>query len=93
MSFSFFPLPSCSPTNLLRLCLLIHVTIKSPMPERPEKVSGLAPRAIPRREISAIPRVMMAALVLSPNFAPSIIPAPIAITFLMHPHIQHQECL
>ena len=39
----------------------------SPRPARPAKVSGLAPAAMPRRVISARPRVMMAALPLSPK--------------------------
>ncbi len=63
----------------------MQVTIRSPIPDNPAKVSGLAPIATPSREISATPRVIIAALVLSPNFAPSIIPAPIAITFLNAP--------
>ena len=40
---------------------------RSPMPARPAKVSGLAPRATPSRVISASPRVISAARGLCPS--------------------------
>ena len=43
--------------------------------------------AIPRRAISSSPRVINAALVLSPIAKPSMIPAAIAITFFNEPPI------
>ena len=49
------PFPSSSPTKRLRLCVLLHVAVRSPLPARPRKVMGLAVRAIPRRAISARP--------------------------------------
>ena len=42
------------------------MTIRSPTPARPAKVSCRPPRATPSRAISARPRVMSRALVLSP---------------------------
>ena len=44
----------------------VHVATRSPMPAIPMYVRGCAPNASPRRDISAIPRVMIAALALSP---------------------------
>ena len=51
------------------------------MPARPENVSGSAPSASPRRAISARPRVMRAALALSPYPRPSPIPVAMAMMF------------
>ena len=79
------PRPSCSPTWRLRLCGLMQVAIRSPMPARPEKVSARPPIATPSRVISARPRVITAARVLSPTPSPSPMPAAIAITFLSAP--------
>src|SRR5262245_38274160 len=88
-SSSFRPLPSSTPTVRLRLCVLVHVATRSPMPARLENVSGLPPSAMPRRVSSARPRVSRAALVLSPYPRPSAIPAAIAITFLSAPALSH----
>ncbi len=65
----------------------MHVTMRSPIPESPENVLMCAPSATPTRAISAIPRVMTAAFVLSPRSAPSMIPAAMAMTFLSEPPI------
>ena len=59
-----------------------QVTIRSPMPASPANVSGRAPHASPSRAISARPRVISAALPLSPRPTPSTPPAASAITFL-----------
>ncbi|MNL71034.1 hypothetical protein D3C87_1961200 [compost metagenome] len=66
------------PTWKLRESGEKHVAIKSPMPDRPLKVAGLAPRCTPRRDISARPRVSKSALVLSPKPRPLARPAAIA---------------
>src|SRR5664279_3246015 len=70
-----------SPARRFRPWRLQHVTIRSPMPASPENVSGRAPNASPRRAISARPRVISAALELSPRSSPSTPPAASAITF------------
>src|SRR5881394_4012001 len=55
------------------------------LPASPANVIGCAPRATPRRVISASPRVINAARVLNPRPRPSRIPAANAITFLSAP--------
>ena len=65
-SSGVFPCPMRMPALRLRECMEAHVTMRSPMPVRPENVSALPPAAIPSLEISAIPLVMSAAFVLSP---------------------------
>ena len=60
------PRPISTPTWRLRLCGLAHVAMRSPMPASPANVSGSPPSATPRRASSASPRVISAALVLSP---------------------------
>ena len=45
-------------------------TIRSPIPARPENVSGSAPHASPSRAISTSPRVISAAFALSPSREP-----------------------
>ncbi len=57
------------------------------MPARPAKVCSWPPMATPRRVSSARPRVMTAALVLSPTPRPSPMPAAMAMTFLSAPPI------
>ena len=57
--------------------------MRSPMPARPENVSGRAPEAVPRRAISRRPRLMRPALALSPRPRPSTPPAARAMTFLV----------
>ena len=55
------------------------------MPASPENVSGCAPNASPSRAISTSPRVISAALALSPSPSPSTPPAASAITFFAAP--------
>ena len=55
------------------------------MPASPANVSGFAPAAMPRRIISASPRVRSPALPLSPKPSPSAAPAAMATTFLSAP--------
>ena len=69
------------PALLFLECIDAQVTIRSPIPESPLKVSSLPPIAIPSLDISAIPLVIRAALALSPHPRPSAIPAARAITF------------
>ena len=55
-----------TPARKLRLCTLVQVTIRSPMPARPAMVPALPPQTGARRLISAAPRVISAARALSP---------------------------
>ena len=43
------PRATCSPKPRLRLCFDVQVAMRSPIPASPMYVSGLAPRAVPRR--------------------------------------------
>jgi len=63
------------------------VVMRSPTPESPKKVFGLAPSFTPNRTISYSPRVIKPDFVLSPNLSPSQTPAAIAITFFTAPPI------
>jgi len=65
----------------------MHVAIRSPTPARPANVTGSAPSASPRREVSASPRVISDALELSPSPSPSAMPTARAMTFLTAPPI------
>ena len=65
----------------------VHVSTRSPRPLRPAKVAGVAPRATPRRVISASPRVTNAARASSPRPSPSPSPVASAIAFFMAPPI------
>ena len=56
------------------------------MPASPMAVSGLPPRTETMRPISAMPRVMSAASVLSPAPLPAAIPQAMAMTFLTALH-------
>ncbi len=76
------PCPISMPAFLFLECILAQVTIKSPMPDKPQKVSNLPPIAVPSLAISVIPLVIRAAFVLSPYPNPSAIPAANATTFL-----------
>ena len=76
-----FPFPNNIPARLFLECILVQVTIKSPIPESPANVSAFPPIAIPNLDISVIPLVISAALVLSPKPRPSDIPAANAIIF------------
>ncbi|SIM97020.1 Uncharacterised protein [Mycobacteroides abscessus subsp. abscessus] len=60
------PLPISSPTCRLRLLELVQVTMRSPRPARPGKVSGLPPMATPSLVISRSARAITMARVFSP---------------------------
>ena len=79
------PLPIKYPAFLFLECMLVQVTIKSPIPVRPRKVSTLPPSLVPILTISAIPLVIRAAFVLSPYPNPSHTPAANAIIFFTAP--------
>ena len=55
------------------------------MPARPMQVMAWPPRACTKRLISARPRVMMRASVLSPAPEPAEMPHTMAMTFFMAP--------
>ena len=63
----------------------MHVATRSPTPASPAKVAGSAPSATPSRAVSASPRVMIEALVLSPMPMPSAMPTASAMTFFTAP--------
>ena len=79
------PLASCSPTKRFLLRALEQVATTSPRPANPANVSGSAPAAIPKRVISAKPRVMTVAFAFCPASIPSAIPAARATMFLRAP--------
>ena len=60
------PEPNASPTLRLRLRWDVQVTIRSPIPARPEKVSRWPPIASPSLDISRTARVITMARVFSP---------------------------
>ena len=62
------------------------MTIKSPTPAKPAKVSLSQPRDWPNLFNSLIPLVIKAAFVLSPKPNPSEIPQAKAMIFLKAPH-------
>ena len=67
----------------------MHVAARSPIPARPANVCGCAPSAEPSRAISASPRVISAALVLSPCPIATATPIAIAMMFLTAPPSSH----
>ena len=73
------------PTRWFRERGLAQVTMRSPMPARPEKVRGSAPRAVPSRAISARPRVINIARTFSPRSIPAAAPETMAMTFFSAP--------
>ena len=75
----------CSPKVRLRDSGDMQVAMRSPSPASPAKVTGSAPSATPSRAVSARPRVMIEALVLSPMPMPSAMPTASAMTFLTAP--------
>ena len=75
------PRPRRSPTVRFRLRSPVHVSTRSPIPARPERVMGLAPRRTASRAVSARPRVIRAARVLEPKPSPSATPAASAMMF------------
>ena len=74
-SLTFRPAANWSPKRLLRDLSSVQVKTRSPRPERPINVSVRPPCAIPKRLVSAKPRVISAARLLAPKFNPSQIPA------------------
>ena len=68
------PWPSFSPKVRLRDSGDEQVATRSPRPARPIRVSGLAPSAIASRAVSASPRVITEAVVLSPKPSPTAMP-------------------
>lgn len=85
MSSSFSPRPRRTPTVLFLLKGPKHVRNVSPTPLSPASVTGEAPCAIAIRLISLHPLVTNAAIEFVPSPSPSLIPAAIAITFLIAP--------
>ena len=69
----------------------VHVSTRSPIPERPAKVSGRRRAPTPTRMISASPRVMRAAIEFWAKPSPYDMPAAMAITFFSAPPIS-TEC-
>ncbi len=68
------PWPSFSPNVRLRESGEEQVATRSPRPASPISVSGLAPSAIASRAVSARPRVITEAVVLSPKPRPTAMP-------------------
>ena len=79
------PLPRLTPNVWLRESGDMQVAMRSPTPARPAKVAGSPPSATPSRVVSASPRVMIVALVLSPMPMPSAMPTASATTFFTAP--------
>ena len=79
------PLPRFSPKVRLRERGDMQVAMRSPTPAKPMKVDGSAPKRTPSRAVSAKPRVMIDALVLSPIPMPSAMPTARATTFFTAP--------
>ena len=75
------PRAKASPKVLFRECWEVQVATRSPMPARPMQVMASPPRAEEIRPISARPRVMSAARVLSPKPRPTHMPHAMAMTF------------
>ena len=76
------PCPSFSPKVRLRDSGEEQVATRSPSPASPISVSGLAPSAIASRAVSARPRVITDAVVLSPKPSPTAMPTARPTTFL-----------
>jgi hypothetical protein len=76
------PWPSFSPNVRLRESGEEQVATRSPSPARPISVSGSAPSAIASRAVSASPRVISDAVVLSPKPSPAAMPTHRPTTFL-----------
>ena len=85
VSSNVFPCPINFPAFLFLLCSLKHVTIRSPSPLSPYKVSFCPPNSTPSLDNSANPLVINAANALSPNPIPAAIPAQNAIIFFKAP--------
>ncbi len=85
VSATDIPRPRLVPKVWLRDSGEEQVATRSPIPASPAKVYGSAPSATPSRVISASPRVISVALVLSPSPMPSAMPTARPITFLTAP--------
>ena len=83
------PCPSFSPNVRLRDNGDEHVATRSPSPARPISVIGSAPSFSERRAVSARPRVITEAVVLSPKPSPTAIPTARPMTFLYAPPSSH----
>ena len=79
------PSPSATPSEVLRDCRLLAVSIRSPMPDKPVKVAALAPLARPRRIVSASPSVISVARAFSPSLRPAAMPLAMRDHVLHHP--------
>ena len=79
------PRPSFSPKVRLRDSGELQVATRSPRPARPANVVSSAPSASPSRAVSASPRVISEARVLSPKPSPSAMPQASAMTFFTAP--------
>src|SRR5581483_11927094 len=77
-SASVLPCPRLTPNEKLRELLLVAVSTRSPSPDRPIKVSRLAPNASPSRVNSAKLRARRAARAFSPSPMPSTTPQAMA---------------
>ena len=82
ISASDLPSPNAWPRLMLRDCGLDAVSSKSPKPDSPCNVAGLAPRAAPKRRNSAKPRVTSAAWAFSSLLAglAGVLVAPTLVT-------------
>ena len=81
------PCPRRTPNEWLRDSGDMHVAMRSPTPASPANVGASPPSAMPRRIVSARPRVMIEALELSPMPMPSAMPTASAMTFFTAPQI------
>ena len=79
------PRPRYSPNVRFRDSGELHVATRSPIPASPANVCAWAPSAEPSRAISASPRVISVALVLSPSPMATAMPTAIAMTFFTVP--------
>ena len=79
------PRPIISPNVRFRDSGELQVATRSPIPASPAKVCWSAPSAAPSRVISARPRVISVARVLSPQPMPTAMPTPSAMTFFTAP--------
>src|SRR5262249_2063464 len=83
------PRPGFPPWGRLRAMGELQVAPGPPMPASPANVCWSAPSAAPSLAISASPRVISMAVVLTPRPMPMAMPTAIAITFLTAPPSSH----
>ena len=79
------PCPRYSPNVRFRDSGELQVATRSPSPASPANVRGSAPITSPSLAISASPRVISVALVLSPRPSATAMPTATAMTFLTVP--------